>query len=88
MLIRLPTWDVTANWECFGSEGVFADDEGPAEDAGWWCRPTLIRAKVGLKGGGRFISSSYYSGAVSLSNQWCKKSVHFSLDKYSLYFPL
>jgi len=54
----LTTWDVTANWECFGSEGVFADDEGPAEDARWWCRPTLIRAKVGLKGGGRFIPES------------------------------
>ena len=55
---ELTTWDVTANWECFGSEGVFADDEGPAEDARWWCRPTLIRAKVGLKGGGRFIPES------------------------------
>ena len=44
--------------ECFRSEGVFADDEGPAEDARWWCRPTLIRAKVGLKGGGRFIPES------------------------------
>ena len=44
--------------ECFRSEGVFADDEGPAEDARWWCRPTLIRAKVGHKGGGRFIPES------------------------------